>query len=568
MTASIEETPERTENPPDPKRWLALAVILFASFMDLLDVTIVNVAVPAIQQDLGASYSEVAWTTSGYALAFAALLITGGRLGDLYGRRRMLLIGMAGFTVSSLLCGISGDPGTLIAARAVQGATAALMVPQVLSIIHVTFPAEERGKVFGMFSGIGGLALVFGPILGGVLVEADLLGWGWRPIFLLNIPVGILTFFAALYLVGESRDTDAPRLDLVGVVLATAGVLLLVYPLTQGRELGWPAWSFGMLAGSVAVLAVFVVHERRLIARGGSPLIALELFRARSFAAGFGVNFLYSVAYGTFFLMWTLCLQTGLGWSAMRAGLTGLPMFLGLLVSAGTTVQFLTPKFGRNVLFGGGLLLIAGALGLVWAHDRYGVEITSWEMSAPLFVFGLGMGAVLAPVLDFALTGVPHKVAGSASGVLNTSGQLGSAVGIALMAVLFLSGLPGQSGKGVDAVEPQIRQDLVAAGITDTRTGDDILAGFRACVHDRMADVSPEAMPESCREQPPGVSRAQLTAVRDVLAEHTPEVQAETFSGAFRMGLFSVMGLFALMTALMFALPRFARPEKDAAAIV
>ncbi|MFE2278540.1 MFS transporter [Streptomyces sp. NPDC059454] len=568
MTVSVEETSERTDNPPDPKRWLALVVILFASFMDLLDVTIVNVAVPAIQQDIGASYSEVAWTTSGYALAFAALLITGGRLGDLYGRRRMLLAGMAGFTVSSLLCGIAADPGTLIAARAVQGATAALMVPQVLSIIHVTFPPEERGKVFGVFSGIGGLALVFGPILGGVLVEADLLGWGWRPIFLLNIPVGILTFFAALYLVRESRDADAPRLDLVGVVLATTGVLMLVYPLTQGRELGWPAWSFGMLGGSVVVLAGFVAYERRLIARGGSPLIALELFRARSFAAGFGVNFLYSVAYGTFFLMWTICLQTGLGWSAMRAGLTGLPMFLGLLVSAGTTVQFLTPKFGRKVLFAGGVLLIAGALGMVWAYDRYGVEITSWEMSAPLFVFGLGMGAVLAPVLDFALTGVPHKVAGSASGVLNTSGQLGSAVGIALMAVFFLSGLPGQSGKGVDAVEPQIRQDLAAVGVTDTRTADGVLAGFRACVHDRMADVSPEAVPKSCQERLPGVPDGRSPAVREVLDEHLPEIRAEAFSGAFRIGLFSVTGLFALMTVLMFALPPFARQEKDAAALM
>lgn len=273
------------------------------------------------------------------------------------------------------------------------------------------------------------------------------------------------------------------------------------------------------------------------------------------------------MAYGTFFLMWTLCLQTGLGWSAMRAGLTGLPMFLGLLVSAGTTVQFLTPRFGRKVLFAGGLLLIAGALGLVWAHERYGVDISSLEMSVPLFVFGLGMGAVLAPVLDFALTGVPHKVAGSASGVLNTSGQLGSAVGIALVAVLFLVGLPGQSGKGVDAVEPRIRQDLAAVGVTDERVSANILAAFRVCVDDRMAEVGPDVVPGSCRERPQGVPDTQLTAVEQVLAKHTPEVRAETFARAFRTGLFYVMGLFALMTALMFALPRFARPEKDTALI-
>jgi hypothetical protein len=192
------------------------------------------------------------------------------------------------------------------------------------------------------------------------------------------------------------------------------------------------------------------------------------------------------------------------------------------------------------------------------------VDISSWEMSLPLFVFGLGMGAVLAPVLDFALTGVPHKVAGSASGVLNTSGQLGSAVGIALVAVLFLAGLPGQSGKGVDAVEPKIRQDLVAVGVADERTSNSILADYRTCVDDRMAEVGPDVVPDSCRKPPQGVTDTQLTAVQQVLTRHTPEVQAETFSRAFRIGLYYVIGLFALMTVLMFALPSFARPEKDA----
>ncbi|MDT0346423.1 MFS transporter [Streptomyces litchfieldiae] len=561
----LAERPEAAADAPDPKRWVALSVILFAAFMDLLDVTIVNVAVPSIQGDLGASYSAVAWITAGYALSFATLLITGGRLGDIYGRRRVLLIGMAGFTVASLLCGIADSPGMLVAARVVQGAMAALMVPQVLSIIHVTFPAEERGKVFGMFGGIGGLAVILGPVLGGVFVEADLFGWSWRPIFLVNLPVGIATFIAALYFVRESKDPDAPRLDVVGVVLAAASVLMLVYPLTQGRELGWPAWSFVMMAGSLVLLGCFISYERRLIARGGSPLIALDMFTARSFAGGFSVNLVYSVAYGTFFLTWTLYMQTGLGWSAMRAGLTALPMFIGFILAAGMAVQFLTPRFGRRVLFAGGGLLILGGLALIWASDRYGLGIDSVEMSVPIFVFGLGMGCVVAPVLDFALTDVPHKVAGSASGVLNTSGQLGGAIGIALVAVLFLAALPGQSGKGIDSVEARVHQELTVAGVADEDVRNGIVAGYRLCTEDRMAEVDPSVVPESCRTAPDGVTPEQAEVVAGVLADNAGDAQAETFARAFRVGMFYVLGLFALMTLLMTALPKFAKPQQEPA---
>ncbi|MEV7507958.1 MULTISPECIES: MFS transporter [unclassified Streptomyces] len=564
MTTPLADPPEQdragTAPPPDPKRWAALSVVLFAAFMDLLDVTIVNVAVPSIQKDIGASYSAVTWITAGYALSFAALLITGGRLGDIFGRRRVLLTGMAGFTVASLLCGIAGDPGTLTAARILQGAAAALMIPQVLSIIHVAFPPEERGKVFGMFSGIGGLALIFGPILGGILVEAELFGSPWRPIFLFNIPVGIATFVAALWFVRESKDPAAPRLDVVGVVLATAGVLMLVYPLTQGRELGWPLWSFAMMAGSLLVLGGFVAYERRLIARGRSPLIPLEMFRARSFAGGFGVNLLYSVGYGTFFMMWTLYMQTGLGWSAMRAGLTGLPMFLGLLVAAGTTVQFLVPRFGRRVLFAGGGLLMAGALALILVIGRYGVDVSPWHMSGPLFVFGLGMGAVLAPVIDFALNDVPQDSAGSASGVLNTSGQLGTAVGIALVAVLFLAVLPHESGRGVDSVEASVRHELSVAGVTDRTAQEAVLRDWRTCTGDRLGEVDPSVVPASCRTAPAGTPQ-QADAVARVLAEHTPRAQAETFSRSFRSGMGYVIALFGLMTLVMLALPKAARAQ-------
>ncbi|MEK8172880.1 MFS transporter [Streptomyces sp. M19] len=211
-----------------------------------------------------------------------------------------------------------------------------------LSIIHVTFPPSERGKVFGVYGAVGGLALISGPVLGGVFIESDLFGWDWRPIFLVNVPVGILGIFAAMAVIRESKSENPLKLDIVGVILATSSVLLLVYPLVQGRELGWPVWTFLMMGGAVAVFALFIAYERKLIARGGSPLIVLDLFKSRSFAGGFSVNLMFNITYGTFFLMWTLYMQIGLGWSAIHAGLTGIPFFIGMALAAGMAVQTLT----------------------------------------------------------------------------------------------------------------------------------------------------------------------------------------------------------------------------------
>lgn len=545
-----------TGAPADPRRWLTLAVVLVAGFMDLLDVTIVNVAVPSVQRDLEAGYSAVGWVTAGYTLAFAAVLISGGRLGDIYGRRRLLQIGIAGFTVASLLCGVATGPAMLIGARILQGGMAALMIPQVLSIIHVTFPPEERGKVFGMYGAIGGLALIAGPLLGGMFIRADLFGWDWRPIFLVNVPVGVLGVVAASIFVRESRSPDPLRVDVGGVILATASVLLLVYPLVQGRELGWPAWTFVMMAASAVVFAAFVWYERRVIARGGSPLVVLSLFRSRGFAGGFSVNLLFNAAYGIFFLMWTLYMQVGLGWSAMHAGLTGIPFFIGMAVSAGMAVQYLTPRFGRNVLFAGGFLLIAGTLGLALSAGRYEAGIHSWQMGVPLFVMGLGMGYVIAPVIDFALTDVPRDAAGAASGAFNTTQQLGTSVGIALMGVIFLTGLPGHAAEGVDAVAPRVRRELSVAGVP-ARTQDRALAGYRACARDRAREKDPAAVPPSCAVPPPGGA-----ATARILAARTPEVQGVTFSRAFRTGMYGVAGLMALVTLLMLSLPRFAVPRE------
>ncbi|MGW5125979.1 MFS transporter [Streptomyces sp. NPDC004069] len=435
---SSTETPtDGTVRTADRRRWFALAIVMTAAFMDLVDVTIVNIAIPSIQQDAGASFSQIQWITAGYALAFAAGLITGGRLGDIHGRKRLFLLGIGGFTVASALCGFAANPEMLVAARILQGVMAAMMVPQVLSIVHATFPAHERGKVFGLFGAIVGLGAVSGPLLGALLTEWNLFGLEWRPIFLINLPVGALALVLGNRFISESKAPRALKLDLVGVALVTLGLLMLLYPLTRGRELGWPLWGYASMVGAFVVFAALVAYERSKAARDGSPLVELSLFRVKSFAAGIAVQTVFGVALGVFFLVWTLYMQVGLGWSPLRAGLTGVPFSIAVSVAAGMSVQKLVPRFGRKVLQTGALVMAAGVLLYIGESERYGLRIAPWQMALPLVVMGLGMGLIVAPLTDAVLSEVPREHAGSASGLINTVQQMGNALGLGLVSVVF-----------------------------------------------------------------------------------------------------------------------------------
>ncbi|MFI0539026.1 MFS transporter [Streptomyces sp. WSLK1-3] len=421
----------------DRRRWFALAIVMTAAFMDLVDVTIVNIAIPSIRQDAGASVSQIQWITAGYALAFAAGLITGGRLGDIHGRKRLFLVGIGGFTLASALCGFAANPEMLVAARILQGGMAAMMVPQVLSIVHATFPAHERGKVFGLFGAVVGLGAVSGPLLGALLTEWNLFGLEWRPIFLINLPVGIMGLVLGSRFITESRAPRALKLDLVGVAMVVLGLLMLLYPLTRGEELDWPVWGYVSMAGAPLVFAALVAYERRKAARDGSPLVELSLFRVKSFAAGIAVQTVFGVGLGIFFLVWTLYMQTGLGWSPLRAGLTGVPFSLAVSTAAGLSVQKLVPRFGRGVLQAGALLMAVGVLLYLWEAERYGMGISSWQMALPLVVMGVGMGLIVAPLTDAVLSEVPREHAGSASGLINTVQQMGNALGLGLVSVVF-----------------------------------------------------------------------------------------------------------------------------------
>ncbi|MFD8236077.1 MFS transporter [Streptomyces sp. NPDC059696] len=421
----------------DRRRWFALAIVMTAAFMDLVDVTIVNIAIPSIRRESGASFSQIQWITAGYALAFAAGLITGGRLGDIHGRKRIFLVGIGGFTVASALCGLAVNPEMLVASRFLQGGMAALMVPQVLSIVHATFPAHERGKVFGLFGAVVGLGAVSGPLLGALLTEWNLFGWEWRSIFLINLPVGVAGLILGSRFITESKAPRALKLDLGGVALVTLGLLMLLYPLIRGRELDWPVWGYVSMAGSLVVLAVLVAYERRKTARDGSPLVELSLFKVKSFAAGIAVQTVFGIALGVFFLVWTLYMQLGLGWSPLKAGLTGVPFSIAVSAAAGMSVQMLVPRFGRKVLQAGALVMGAGVLLYIGESGHYGLAIAPWQMALPLVVMGVGMGLIVAPLTDAILSEVPREHAGSASGLINTVQQMGNALGLALVSVVF-----------------------------------------------------------------------------------------------------------------------------------
>ena len=542
----------------DPRRWIVLVVVLIAGFMDLLDVTIVNVAAPAILRDLHATYAQIEWIINGYVLGFAALLITGGRLGDIFGRRRLFLTGVAGFTVASALCGMATSPAMLIGARFFEGAMAGLMVPQILAIIYVAFPAEERGKVLGVWGGVLGSASAAGLVVGGLLLRWNVAGLQWRPIFLVNVPVGLAAFAAGWFVVRESRSPAAPRLDLIGMVLATAGVLMLVYPLIEGRSLGWPAWIFGLMAGAVVVLALFVAYERRRARTVGSPLVPLRLFGARSFSVGMAVWLIFWVSLGGFFLTWTLYMQVGLGWTPLHAGLTAVTFAVGAAAGSGLSVQVLTPRFGRKVLTAGALINATGFAGYALVSWRYGPGIESWQMAGPLVIAGFGFGLVVAPMVDAILTGVPAHDAGSASGQLSTIQQLGMALGVALAGVIFFSLLASGSGRGVDAVTPGLHQQLTAAGVP-ARDQEAILTGFRACVHDRSAETDPTKIPASCLAGNTQAGRVPPQQIQKLLAEAGVQANAHNFARTFSITLLSAAGVMIAVFCGLFALPRRVR---------
>ena len=439
MTATLDSAAHTTSD-PYRYRWVVLAVILTAEVMDLLDATIVNLAATPIERDLGGGSGTVQWVVGAYTLAFAVALVLGGRLGDKLGRRNLFVFGAAGFTLASLACAAAQGPTWLIIARVVQGFVGAILIPQGFGIMKEVFPPADLGKAFASFGPVIGLSAVGGPLLGGLLVDANLFGLGWRVVFLINLPVGVLAVAGAMRFMPPSPREPALRLDPVGVGLLGAASVLLIFPLIQGRELGWPWWIYLMLAASIGGFILFARHERV----SAAPLIEPSLLRNRSYLAGLGVILLGFAAMIGFSLVFNVFTQSVLGYHPLRAAFAGSTYALGMAVAAVLGSAYAVPRFGRRVLVAGFGTMILGAGLMALTVRLAGPTAHAWQFLPAGFVFGFGAGLAIIPVFSIVLGGVVDHEVGSASGLLNAIQQLGGSLGVAASGTLFFELLPGR----------------------------------------------------------------------------------------------------------------------------
>ena len=440
MTATATDLPRSTASSAAPRRWWPLAILMIGTFMFVLDFFIVNVALPTIQQNLGASPSAIEWIVAGYAISTAVLLVTGGRLGDQFGRRRMFAIGLIGFVLTSAACALAPDPGTLVAARVLQGVGAALMAPNILSILGVIYTGPDRVRAISVYGMVMGLAATSGQLIGGVLIRTDLAGLGWRAIFWINVPLGVAALVASPRLIPESRAARGSRFDLTGVVLITATLVALVLPLVDGRQEGWPAWSWATLAASAPLAALFVWHQRRVADRGGSPLLNPQVFASWPLRAGLITQTAFWCQQAASYLVLGLYLQQGRGLSPLAAG--GVFTFLaaGYLITS-FQAPALTMRFGRQVIAAGALTAALGdaALYLATTHAGGGGSV-AWLFPG-LLLLGAGQGLCITPLTTTVLSHADPATAGSVAGALSTAQQVGNSVGVALTGVLFFGAL-------------------------------------------------------------------------------------------------------------------------------
>ncbi|WP_314939587.1 MFS transporter [Corynebacterium durum] len=444
-------------------RGIATTVLMVATFMDLMDSTITNVALPTIGKNLEATPEQLEWTVAGYVIAFATLLITGGRLGDIFGHRRIFVIGIVGFTLASLGAALSQTGDLLVTCRVLQGGFAGIMMPQVLSSVQVMFAPEERAPVLGIIGSLSALGAVGGLILGGWLVTADLLGMGWRSIFLVNVPIGVALVVAALLFVPRSRSEHPLRPDLVGVVLGGVGVFLVVFPLTDGRAVGWAWWIWAMLITSPFVIAAFVWQQGRMLKAHKAPLLPLPLFRDRGFASGQLVQVLSSIGNGGYVLILLYYVQSALGFTALAAGLTLLPFALGSMAAAPLAI-LATKRIGKWAVLLGGLVQAAALTWVMWTIWTAGAVLTGWDVTAPLTLVGAGMMTLIMPLTSITLESVPTPDAGAASGTLTTFGQIGMVLGVALAGSVFF-GILQDTADARDAVTTALWVPIVAYGL-------------------------------------------------------------------------------------------------------
>ncbi|UFQ17310.1 MULTISPECIES: MFS transporter [Streptomyces] len=429
-------TDPKTTTPPPPlparKRWAVLAVVLAADILDLVDATITNIAAPTITADLHGGPALVQWLGTSYALALGVLLVLGGRLGDKYGRRRLFLLGLAGFTLASLLCGLAPTPTTLVAGRLAQGAFGALVIPQGFGILGATWPREHIGKAFSLFGPAMGLSAVGGPILAGLLIDADLGGLGWRPMFLINLVLGGAALLAAARLLPKDSGDPTTSIDARGSALLAATMLGLLSGLIDGSANGWTTRPVLLTAAGLAAFALFCHRQRT----APSPLIQPSLLRNRGFTSGLILGIVFFAAVSGLLYVISLFLQQGLGRSPSGTALGLLPVTAGIVI-ASIACYGLIGRYGRTLVLAGLLITLAGTGGLLAVTAVSGTGTSGWALPAPLFVIGLGMGTCFGTVYDVTIGDIAQEEAGSASGSLSAVQQLANATGTAVVTTVF-----------------------------------------------------------------------------------------------------------------------------------
>jgi EmrB/QacA subfamily drug resistance transporter len=446
-------------------RWLPLPVLLTGTFLIVLDFFIVNVALPSLQHDLQATSATLEWVVAGYGLTFAVLVLAAGRLGDRVGRRRLFAVGVAAFTVASLACGVAPNGEALVLARLVQGASGALIQPTVLALITTLYAGAERVRAIGAYATVMGVAAAGGQLIGGVLLSVDAAGLGWRAVFLVNVPIGLLMLAAMPVCLPASPARSRARIDVVGLLLATAALTALLLPLLQGRQQGWPWWSFASLAAVPGLIGFFVLWQRRALRSGGSPLVVPDWFRHASFRRGVLIQFGFWCGQASYFLVLALYLQVGRGLSPLQAGLVFTVLATAYL-AVSMSAPRLTARFGRDVIVAGAIALAVGHLG----------ELVAVVTGAPLpaivpglLLTGTGMGLCLAPITAVVLSTVDPDHAGAVGGLLSTVQQVGNAVGVAVIGVAFFGAIGGGYAHAFSVSVAALAVLLVAVAVCAVR---------------------------------------------------------------------------------------------------
>jgi len=425
---------------PRENRRLTLPVLLAGTFVAFLDIYIVNVALPTTQKALHTSTSTIQWVVAGYGIALAVGLVTGGRLGDLIGRKTMFIVGLALFTIASTACGLAPEAAALIAARVAQGLAASLLLPQVLGMINVVYSGVGRLRAYTAYGLTIGLSAVFGQLIGGALIQADLGGFGWRTIYWINVPIGLLAIALAPRALPALERRPRTRLDLMGAALLAAGLLTLILPLVEGRQDGWPVWTWYCLAAAPAVFAVFLAYQRRLKRSGGNPLVDLDLFTDRAFGVGLALAMTYYLAITSFFFVLSMYLQLGRGLSPLHAGLLFGSLGVGYIATSLRSSK-LAARFGRQVLAVGACIQALGYGLLALSVHHFGAGHPVVWLAPALALIGCGIGLALAPMSGTVLADVAPGHAAAAAGLLATMQQVGGALGVAVVGIVYFAGL-------------------------------------------------------------------------------------------------------------------------------